>query len=699
MQSSDAVFMRQNPFPPEPLLARSHYSPSRARKTSKQQKKLALSPVRFGELASSPEPPPQTTSLSLEDQHFLEGSHRVVICPVPSVKERLSFSESWPSTDLGSSRASAGASPCTEPQPPQYQHRATSEMQEPSVLAKYIERFRYGRPQSREERQRFMTGQPFWCTSSSPPQSFSSTPTQTPKERLRGPFDCGNDLVDSMHSPPEWSQPNASLSPTRGLLDLSVLALSESSRCEPGEPEILQLQQRASRLLQKSENSLSSGSSLIPISSEGLGCSDFSSPVTADEPVRRPIVPSLMDSNLLSTPSVSGRDPFAAPSALGTRGSCIRPEDDILFQWRLRRKMEQARQLPETSSHSTAFHQPLLSRLALQPHPASTDPPQKAGFSFTPVPVETGPASTAAACPALQPALRVSSATICKLQPETSIPTHHNSITCSGSVLFPQPARERAILEPRASNSPQQAHLCVQGNSSESSVERCSEHHTASSQSPQPSENTGGEWHGRPYGENMLAKAKTRQGLENGMKTGATSSRKKKSDRHEGGENGVEGKQRIAKPSSRRARGQDGVSCKAKESSSENKRHNVGQGSTRGVRSGDRAPPPSPIHNTLGQVVSEVLFPTTDSPTQSRTPCSLDSPRYTPPAPSQSPVPAQPSMPQPSEVIGQLMQEAQDSDGLEFEDDPLLLVLRRQRTLVKEQLCEVDRMLEELHED
>ncbi|XP_036420162.1 proline and serine-rich protein 3 isoform X2 [Colossoma macropomum] len=682
---------------PEPLLARSHYSPSRAKKISMQQKKLALSPVRFRPFASSPEPPPQTTSLSLEDQRFLEGSHRVVNCPIPSVKEHQGFSESWPSTGLAS-RASAGASPCTEPQPPQHQYRATSEMQEPSVLAKYIERFRYGRPQSREERQRLATGQPFWWTSSSPPQSFSSTPTQTPKERFRGLFDCGNDLADSIHSPAEWSQRNT-LSPTRGLLDLSVLALSESSHCEPGEPEILQLQERASRLLQKSENSLSSGSSGVPISSEGLGCSDFSSPVTADEPVRTPIVPSLMDSNLLSTPSVSGGDLFAAPSAHGTRGSRIRPEDDILFQWRLRRKMEQARQLPETSSHSTAFHQPLLSRLALQPHPASTDPPQKAGFSFTPVPVETGPVSTPAACPALQPALPVSSATICKLQPETSIPTHHNSITCSGSVLFPQPARERAILEPQAPHSLQQACLCVQGNYSESSVEPCSKPQTASSQSPQPSENTDGEWHGRPYGENILAKAKTRQGLENGMKTGATSSRKKKSDRYVGGEKGVERKQRIAKPSSRHGRGQERVSCKAKESSPENKWHSGGQSSTGGVRSGDRAPPPSPIHNTLGQVVSEVLFPATDSPTQSRTPCSSDSPRYTPPAPSQSPVPAQQSMPQPSEVIGQLMQEAQDSDGLEFEDDPLLLVLRQQRTWVKEQLCEVDRMLEELCED
>ncbi len=38
--SGAAVFTRQNPFPPDPLLSRSHYSPSRARKIPKQQKRL-----------------------------------------------------------------------------------------------------------------------------------------------------------------------------------------------------------------------------------------------------------------------------------------------------------------------------------------------------------------------------------------------------------------------------------------------------------------------------------------------------------------------------------------------------------------------------------------------------------------------------------------------------------------------------------
>lgn len=38
--SSGAVFTRQNPFPPDPPLSRSHYSPSRSRKIPKQQRRL-----------------------------------------------------------------------------------------------------------------------------------------------------------------------------------------------------------------------------------------------------------------------------------------------------------------------------------------------------------------------------------------------------------------------------------------------------------------------------------------------------------------------------------------------------------------------------------------------------------------------------------------------------------------------------------
>lgn len=58
------------------------------------------------------------------------------------------------------------------------------------ISARYIERFRYGRPQSRGERQKLTADgeddQPFWWMSSNPSQPSSSTPTRTSKERFGG---------------------------------------------------------------------------------------------------------------------------------------------------------------------------------------------------------------------------------------------------------------------------------------------------------------------------------------------------------------------------------------------------------------------------------------------------------------------------------------------------------------------------------
>ncbi|XP_034166619.2 proline and serine-rich protein 3 isoform X2 [Pangasianodon hypophthalmus] len=670
MKSSEAVFTKKNPFPPEPHRTKSHYSPSRAKKIPKQQKKLALSPVRFTQSASPPESPPHTASLSPEDQRFLEGSHRVLLCPPPSVKGQQNFSESWPSTDQSSSPGS------TDVQHPQ--HTRTSRMQEPSVLAKYIERFRYGRPQSRGERQKLAADgaddQPFWWMSSNPSQPSSSTPTQTSKECFRGSFECRNDDTGSVQDLLRH-QADTSLSPSRGLLDLSALALSDSSHCEQGEPEVLQLQERARRLLQRSEHSLSSGSSGVPISSEGLGCSDFSSPLSVDEPIRKPTVPSLIDTANLITP----RGSLPSVTAPGPVGSRPRPEDDILFQWRLRRKMEQARQWSHTSSHSSALHQPLLSRLAMQIQPR---------LSFTSTPVEaTGSVSTPASCPVPEP--MPSSST--QVHPASRIHTKVESITQSHLVSVPPCEREKGTKQPQTAHSFPQPCLRGQVCSSESSGELCSEKQYSSSPSPspQPAEISEGDGSQGRGGMQSSGRLDGERGKEN---KSVPFTRKKKLDRHVGDGDVVERNRHSVKARDRHTRGQENFHSKNKE----NSRHRENPSSTRGVRPQDS---PSPIHNTLGQVVSEVLFPGADSPVQPRTPHSSTSPIYTAPAPPHSPAPPPQHSSQPSEVIGQLMQEAQDSDGLEFEDDPLLLVLRQQRKWVKEQLCEVDMMLDKFHED
>ncbi|XP_053503816.1 proline and serine-rich protein 3 isoform X2 [Ictalurus furcatus] len=667
MKSSEAVFTKKNPFPREPRRAKSHYSPSRAKKIPKQQKKLALSPVRFTQSASPPESPPHTASLIPEDQRFLEGSHHVLLCPPPSVTGQQIFSESWPSTDQSSSPSS------TDVQHPCPQHALTSQMQEPSVLAKYIERFRYGRPQSRGERQKLAVDgandQPFWWMSSNPSQPSSSTPTRTSKEYFGGSFECRNDGTGSVQDLLRH-QADTSLSPTRGLLDSSALALSDSSHCEQGEPEILQLQERARRLLQRSEHSLSSGSSSVLISSEGLGCSDFSSPVSVDEPIRKPTVPSLIDTAKLITPK------SLLPAATARLGSQPRTEDDILFQWRLRRKMEQARQWSHTSYHSSALHQPLLSRLALQP-----------GLPFTSAPIEaTGSVSTPTSCPVPEP---VPSSAI-QVHPASSINTKVESITQSHLISVPPCDREKGPKQPQTAHSFPQPCLRGQICSSESSHELCSKQQYSSSPSPSPQPAESSETDGCQGRGGMQTNSRVEG--ERGKKNSVPFTRKKKSDRYVRDGDVVERNRHIVKARDAHARGQQKVRSENKE----NAGHRKSQRSTQGVRPRDS---PSPIHNALGQVVSEVLFLGADSPVQPSTPRSSTSPIYTPPAHPHSPAPPPQRSSQPSEVIGQLMQEAQDSDGLEFEDDPLLLVLRQQRKWVKEQLCEVDMMLEKFHED
>ncbi|KAG7321697.1 hypothetical protein KOW79_014555 [Hemibagrus wyckioides] len=662
MKSSEAVFTKKNPFPPAPRRPKSHYSPTRAKNIPKEHKKLVLSPVRFTQSASPPESPP----LSPEDQRFLEGSHNVLLCPPPSVTEQQNFSESWPSTDQSSPANSDVQHP---------QHTMTSRTQEPSVLAKYIERFRYGRPQSRGERQKLTTDgaddQTFWWMSSNPSQPSSSTPTRTSKERSGGSFDCRNDGTGSMHDRLRH-QADTSLSPTRDLLDLSALTLSDSPHCEQLEPEILQLQERARKLLQRSEHTLSSGSSGLPISSEGLGSSDFSDPVSVDEPIRKPTVPSLIDTANLITP----RGPFPAATAPGPVGPRPRPEDDILFQWRLRRKMEQARQWGHTSSHSSALHQPLLSRLTLQTQPGLC-------FTSTPMMVTDG-VSTPASCPVPEPVPSSSS----QVHPASCINTKAESISQSYMVSVPPCNREMGPKQPQTAHYISQPCLRDQVCSSESSEYLCSKPQYSSSPSPSSQHADSSEGAGCQGRTGMQSNSRVEG--ERGKKKSVSCTQKKKSDRYVGDGHMVERNQHNVKGKDRHARGQEKVRSKNKENAGHR------ESSSRGVRPRDS---PSPVHNTLGQVVSEVLFPSADSPVQPRTSRSSTSPIYTTPAPPHSPAPPPQCSSHPSEVIGQLMQEAEDSDGLEFEDDPLLLVLRQQRKWVKEQLCEVDRMLDKFHED
>ncbi|XP_071239127.1 proline and serine-rich protein 3 isoform X2 [Salvelinus alpinus] len=680
--SGAALFTRKNPFPPDPPLGKTHYYPSRTKKLPKQQRKTTLSPVLLAQLSS---PPLQTHSLSPEDQCFLGAANHFVFCPPPATEAQPSFLESWPSTDLGSSPGNTAASPNTDtltrdPTSGKSLVSAGGGEQEDSVLAKYIERFRHGRPQSREERQQMsaMVGegqQPFWWLSSSPLPT-SSTPTQTTDKGLSLRKDSATTL-----SPVGQFRHGTTLSPCRGLLGLSAMGLSDSSHDDLGDSEIQHLQEKASRLLHRSEHSLSSGS--IPISSEGLGCSNFSSPVSIDEPVRRPIVTSLIDSttvvgNLSSADLYAGTAP--KPSVVGPPDPRTRPEEDILFQWRLRRKMEQASQWVQSNpQQGYAFHQHSVS---WQAHKVQRNP------------------LPAYSSHRVAPSLPISSPTVSKLQSDSSARPHMHLLCdilpCTTQPHSPPPSHQRNPKRSEVSGADRTVRQPkAQSSSTDTSTEEPTSKHESSPPPPALSVTTEEEWVVQQR-RTERTKKETLQKERSEKRTGP-SCRKKKSARCHVGDRDHAERPSYAdwSVSQHPTRGKDRVTPWREEPSRDWGQQERGPGIVREGCPGDRAPPPSPIHSALGQVVSEVLFLTTDSPDPPRTPVSSDSPRYAPP---QSPAPP-PSAQQPREVVAQLLQEAEDSDEQEFKDDPLLKVLRQQRKWVKEQISEVDSLLDEFQEE
>ncbi|CAJ0947820.1 unnamed protein product [Ranitomeya imitator] len=87
--------------------------------------------------------------------------------------------------------------------------------------------------------------------------------------------------------------------------------------------------------------------------------------------------------------------------------------------------------------------------------------------------------------------------------------------------------------------------------------------------------------------------------------------------------------------------------------------------------------PESPVHQALEQVISERLFSPLPSPKpkcekRERRPCTASE--------------EDDADPRPVEIAAHLLEEAEDSDGAEFDDDPLLQVLREQRDSLRARL-------------
>uniref|UniRef100_A0A803K3L8 Proline and serine rich 3 n=1 Tax=Xenopus tropicalis TaxID=8364 RepID=A0A803K3L8_XENTR len=339
MSSSEPVFSNQgNPFP-SPVRDRTHYRPSKVKALSEDQKHTVLSPSRLCSLCDALSPP---------DHSFLGGTQRLG-SGAPESDSSGPFDESWPSTEGSSSKTPERDERQTGPVP-----YGTDPSSQDSVIARYLERFRSGRPTSRLERSPPSLGmKDFWWLQTSP-----DSPDEVRKHSVTGATASSRFSLHNL----EMSPPHQDVS------------LSES-KLYSDQVDILSLQEKAGKLIVRSESSLSSAGA---VSSEGIGSSPSSnmSSSGSDQYKTRVSVPAQ------PVPSTERRVPALAPSALG-RFAALAPEEDILYQWRLRRKMEQAREgtlAPPTQRRTTSppvrIPRQVISERLFSPSPS---PQPKAG--------------------------------------------------------------------------------------------------------------------------------------------------------------------------------------------------------------------------------------------------------------------------------------------------------------------------------
>ncbi|KAM9782493.1 proline and serine-rich protein 3 [Neosynchiropus ocellatus] len=517
------------------------------------------------------------------------------------------------------SRSEVGETPLTEEQGP---WMAVSSQVEPEVhplvntdagsqqdsaLAKYIQRFRYGQPQSREERQQIASVRPekppFWWTSAPSLSPVSTTGTRH------------EDVLDvDQH-------------------ERSQSILSDFSLSELDDLEILQLQERASRLLRTDEDRSVYDDS-PPVSSEGLGCTDFPVP-SFDDPLHR-----LSAASLLKTTRSDGAPTM--PSGVIP----ARPEDDILFQWRLRRKMERAGQRDPSFDAVTHGWQ----RSSLHHGRAYKEK-------------QPEPRSRLLQVDSVDPIRTLVSSSF---QPDSAahVPSHMH-LLCD---ILPCPVRSAVNQQ---AEPPAQTRPCPRT-------------------TPEEALNLTEEPKHVPAG--LLTQSKpvaTLPGQQNKTdkrsKDAASASRRSHTKQKRPARCSTAAEHAELQSATNIQPAHHRLPKKAMSSTVLQQKERR-QDSPGDSRAGGN--PPSPIHSALGQqVVSEVLFPTP-------APVSAGQSESAPSAPRGAITPsydAQKSV----EVISQLLQEAEDSDEREFEDDPLLQELRRQRRCLKEQISAVALLLEE----
>ncbi|XP_078511530.1 proline and serine-rich protein 3 isoform X2 [Lissotriton helveticus] len=769
--------------------------------------------------------------------HFLKGSQRLVVEPHNSAGSSSPFDESWPSTELSTSKTPEGAT--REPMPgwtnegwlsPSSPTQNVSGLSEDddgtpkdgSVIAKYIERFRHGRPSRREERSAPVPAEkPFWWLHSSPTKTFSPGDEWSADRRSDFEYDVSNVIGKSGRTPYQ----NTSQLCGKGLSHKGGSA--GTSPLFAPDQETLRLQERAARLLQRSESSLSS---TAPVSSEGLGSSPLSGTTQSDEEAtRKPLLRSVADFS--AGPVSSLRLPISVTpyQPLQVSSHC-RPEEDILYQWRLRRKMEQARDgiLPVSTRKkslsppvrlskqsadgddvkvmerarqqgprgdtrwdnvavaSTAHHakhmgsgdflrsQPVPAHLhhscdILPCHHQPSQPSESrtgktridrgqpiVGYSCGNIRLEqsqqTGSPDEGSSEELCESSMDVTPVDHRPVERGQALRTTRNRDPQDTSSTW-QPGKEQRDYGPsERQTSLSTAHRTAQGDQESGFKRQETEAQGTRKESEKRASQPNAAWREKPQGDPLEGTISSRHRSERrGPLQDSTSKRNKervterefvpeeetrgreinqhKSTRRES-EPGVKaatqkishqkgtGKQcvleadpRIQVPAHKRTAdrakipkeeyssytSKDREKALADETGAHHPgrvKHNVPIDKT-GVRKGPGEPAYSPIRSVLGQVISERLFSPPSSPQTTGDKSKQQFISSDDPRPSTSNTAEHPHM-QPLEVATQLLDDAEDSDSTEFEEDPLLHVLRERRNGILRRLRDVDAFITKL---
>ncbi|XP_032820552.2 proline and serine-rich protein 3 isoform X2 [Petromyzon marinus] len=675
-----------------------HYHPSPGKTLTQRARHTSLSPVRLQSLspkagfnASGSQAQKPGARQDKRQNERVEAQVAVRTAnSQPDPDSSDPFDESWPSTEQSSARTPEAVEreAGQEPVPP---------TREP-VIARFVERFRHGRPTSRAEREaaeRAGRGSFWWLQDPATKataravdhldsgRSQPRSPRRSSSERSLGQRSSGKSGPSPACSSLEGMR-QCNNSDTEGDGDLSVNGLMDA--------DTRSLQERASQLLERSESTLSSRAGAV--SSAGLG-SARSSERNFTEPARPPWghLELLLPGS--TTPLVSSQPTLTTPLPPGA-GRGTTPADDILYQWRLRRRMEEAREFGTKAAHD-ARAVPSSDREL--PRPTAWQLPQaNAGVLFTAEDTGRHPPNAPARyeVPIASPHIRLAPTSDTLGGPKDSmVITPHLHLSCD---VLPCPHHPLVHHEIQDEHRPlRPVRVAPHGSNGGKEESRGEIGPRSLTRATERSGTTG-----RPKTSKIASrpsKTKVAHGDDDRERRGGDGDRRHgasgldvTSDRQSGSRTEPAEKsssppassadrgspERAAKPGrerhERRPSGEDAGAVERKEVRPERarngkKRRDGGGGAEHGSARSDE----SPLSSAVG-----LPRPGRDKGRAPR---------------PHSPSSAQPGLP--SAVLC-LLEQAEDSDGVDFPDDPLLKLLREQRNRVRDRLCDTTRLISSL---